>query len=418
MLNSRGIITIMGSGELTATMVEVHKCLLRKYGDSARAVFIDTPAGFQLNADQISRKAVEFFKLRVQQSLAIASFKSAGLNPVSAEQGFDRMRCADYLLVGPGSPTYALKQWQQSPVPDILVQRIAAGGCLVAASAAALTIGRLTLPVYEIYKVGDHVHWVNGLNLLGRAGMDLAVIPHWNNAEGGNHDTRYCFMGAERLQRLIDQLPQATQILGLDEHTALIIDLAKPHATVQGQGTVTLKNRSQELSFFGGDRIPLALLRGEDSPAGLLPANHREQKKPPKDHCRDRVDDLWTAIHALAKQACQAVDDGHDEAIARNLLELERLIWRSREQLEEQNAMGAAREVLRNVLAVLTAGLAARPKNRRSCLEPVVSAVLRLRDQFRSQKKWEEADAVRSCLEKAGIRVTDSEAGVRWALDE
>ena len=328
------------------------------------------------------------------------------------------MRCADYLLVGPGSPTYALKQWQQSPVPDILVQRIAAGGCLVAASAAALTIGRLTLPVYEIYKVGDHVHWVNGLNLLGRAGMDLAVIPHWNNAEGGNHDTRYCFMGAERLQRLIDQLPQATQILGLDEHTALIIDLAKPHATVQGQGTVTLKNRSQELSFSGGDRIPLALLRGEDSPAGLLPANHREQKEPSKDHCRDRVDDPWTAIHALAKQACQAVDDGHDEAIARNLLELERLIWRSREQLEEQNAMGAAREVLRNVLAVLTAGLAARPKNRRSCLEPVVSAVLRLRDQFRSQKKWEEADAVRSCLEKAGIRVTDSEAGVRWALDE
>ena len=87
MLNSRGIITIMGSGELTATMVEVHKCLLRKYGDSARAVFIDTPAGFQLNADQISRKAVEFFKLRVQQSLTIASFKSAGPEPCVGRTG-------------------------------------------------------------------------------------------------------------------------------------------------------------------------------------------------------------------------------------------------------------------------------------------------------------------------------------------
>ena len=51
----------MGSGELTATMVEVHKALLAGLGERPRAVFLDTPAGFQLNVDQISRKAVEYF---------------------------------------------------------------------------------------------------------------------------------------------------------------------------------------------------------------------------------------------------------------------------------------------------------------------------------------------------------------------
>ena len=413
MPRKKGIIALMGSGELTSTMVEVHKSLLRRYGRSARAVFIDTPAGFQLNADQIARKASEYFKLRVRQTLNIASFKAADTHPATAEQTFDRMRQADYLLVGPGSPTYALSQWLQSPVPDILVQRLNDGGCVVAASAAALTIGRLTLPVYEIYKVGKPVHWVNGLDLLGRTGMDLAVIPHWNNAEGGNHDTRYCFMGAERLERLMAQMPQTTQLLGLDEHTALIIDQAEPYAAIEGIGRVTLKSHRQETVFTRGDRIPLALLRGETAPVGSLPAIHATRDDSP-----DQKDDPWVAIHARADEARQAIEDGHDEKVAANLLELERLIWRSRDQLEELNAMGAAREVLRDVLAALTAELALRPQNRRACLAVVVESVLGLREQFRSGKKWVEADAVRTCLEKAGIQLTDSPAGVTWHIEE
>ena len=51
----------MGSGELTATMVEVHKGLLDQLPGSPQAAFLDTPAGFQLNVDQISRKAVRIF---------------------------------------------------------------------------------------------------------------------------------------------------------------------------------------------------------------------------------------------------------------------------------------------------------------------------------------------------------------------
>ena len=35
----------MGSGELTSTMVEVHKELLAGLADSPKAVFLDTPAG-------------------------------------------------------------------------------------------------------------------------------------------------------------------------------------------------------------------------------------------------------------------------------------------------------------------------------------------------------------------------------------
>jgi cyanophycinase-like exopeptidase len=417
MLKSGGLIALMGSGELTTTMVEVHKSLLQRYGRSAHAVFVDTPAGFQLNVDQISSKVIDYFKQRVRQTIKIASFKSADCNAATAERAFARMRQADYLLVGPGSPTYALSQWQQSPVPDILIQRIKAGGCLVAASAAALTVGRLTVPVYEIYKVGMPVHWADGLDLLGRMGMDLAIIPHWNNAEGGNHDTRYCFMGASRLERLMDEMPQTTRLLGIDEHTALIIDVALSHASVQGIGRVTLKDRRNEIVFTKGDCIPLDVLRGTHDLAGALPVIRPERAVETYNDAPNQDDTPWVAIHAVAEAIRQALDSGRDEQVAGSLMELERLIWQSRERLEELNAMGAAREVLREVLAALTARLVSRPKNRRTCLAPVVDAVLLVRKQLRSEKKWQDADLLRICLEKAGIRVTDTPEGATWQMD-
>jgi hypothetical protein len=44
-MEAKGIIALMGSGELTATMVEVHKGLLAGLAVAPRAVFLDTPAG-------------------------------------------------------------------------------------------------------------------------------------------------------------------------------------------------------------------------------------------------------------------------------------------------------------------------------------------------------------------------------------
>ena len=76
MAQPKGKIVLMGSGELTATMVEVHKELLKELNESQKAVFIDTPAGFQLNVDQLSQKAVAYFKSRVQHDMSVVSFKS------------------------------------------------------------------------------------------------------------------------------------------------------------------------------------------------------------------------------------------------------------------------------------------------------------------------------------------------------
>jgi peptidase E len=415
MLESKGTIVLMGSGEMTGTMVEVHKSLLRRFGKSPKAVFMDTPAGFQLNADHISQKAVEYFKLRVQQSLRLASFKSAqNTSDLSAEQTFAALRSADYILIGPGIPTYALQQWQQSPIPKLMVDCIKNGGCLVAASAAALTVGISTLPVYEIYKVGQPVHWVDGLDLLGNFGFNLVVIPHWNNAEGGNHDTRYCFMGAPRLDQLASMLPRNARILGVDEHTALIIDLAKPNATIEGVGRVTIRCQGKEQVFNKGDLVPLFLLRGESDAVYPGPVNVAE---PTDEHSHvDDQDDVWKLIHPLAEGIRKALQTGRDEKVASGVLDLERLIWKFHLQLEERNEMGAAREVMREIITLLAEQMSRRPASVHRCVKSLVDALIDLRGQFREKKEWAAADAVRECLAQANVSVTDTPEGATWRL--
>ena len=69
------LLTIMGSGETAPTMVKVHRQLLERVGGGP-AVLLDTPYGFQENADDISEKAQAYFATSVGHPIAIARFRS------------------------------------------------------------------------------------------------------------------------------------------------------------------------------------------------------------------------------------------------------------------------------------------------------------------------------------------------------
>ena len=84
------------------------------------------------------------------------------MDAVSEATAVARIREARYLMAGPGSPSYALRQWTDGPIPAALADGLRDGGILTMASAAALTLGPLTIPVYEIYKVGADPSWMPG----------------------------------------------------------------------------------------------------------------------------------------------------------------------------------------------------------------------------------------------------------------
>ncbi|MGD9239447.1 MAG: Type 1 glutamine amidotransferase-like domain-containing protein [Desulfobacterales bacterium] len=415
MPSGKGMIVLMGSGELTATMVEVHKELLGRVAAVPKAVFLDTPAGFQLNVEQISKKAQDYFQAHVQHSLAVASFKShETITAYEAEQAYHLLRAADFVLIGPGSPTYAVRQWQQSSIPEILINRIQEGGCLVAASAAALTVGRFTLPVYEIYKVGHELHWVDGMDVLKHFGFNLVVVPHWNNAEGGNHDTRFCFMGLPRFSQLVSLLPQDVSILGLDEHTACILDFENDEAVIKGIGTVTLQRSGSQMVFDTRERFSLEVLRGGDG------GTEWKQTSPVlEDSETDTVTAgaaFWNRIHQLETDFYHGLETHAAQKSANALLELDRTIWKAQQDLENPEFISQAREVLRELIVLLGMELAAAPKRLEDCLAPLVGDLIQLRENFRQKKQWKAADTVRKCLERSGAIIEDTKNGPQWRL--
>jgi cyanophycinase-like exopeptidase len=414
MTSRKGKIVLMGSGELTATMVEVHKDQLNMFGALPKAVFLDTPAGFQLNVEQICRRAIDYFKNRVGYPLTIASFKSAqDSTAYEAESAYHQLREADFILMGPGSPTYAVRQLQATPIPDILIDKVRSGGCLVAASAAALTMGRMTLPVYEIYKVGQDLHWMQGMDILGALGFNLVVVPHWNNAEGGTHDTRFCFMGKVRFDHLAAMLPEDVAIIGIDEHTACIIDLETGEAGVRGIGSVLLRHGNREMIFEKGDRFSIDAFKGKliDTERVQTPADNPQTQRMNTEGSNSR---FWKTIHSLRESFLSGIEHYDAKTIVNALLELDRTLWRAQADLENEEFIIQGRETLRDLIVLLGPALKTRSADPAATLTPMIDELIGLRNTFRQKRQWAAADAVRTSLERIGLVIEDTPEGVRW----
>ena len=119
------ILTIMGSGETTPTMARVHRAVLDRLGERpVPAVVLDTPYGFQENADDITERTLDYFRTSVGAPFAVASFRSADADALTRETAVTRIREARLVFAGPGSPSYALRQWSGSEIPRLLARKL------------------------------------------------------------------------------------------------------------------------------------------------------------------------------------------------------------------------------------------------------------------------------------------------------
>lgn len=263
-----GIVVLFGSGEATSSGRRVYDWLLNRVSQPARVAILETPAGFQPNSAQVAEKIADFLRLHLQNyqlQITIVRARRHGTPFSPDDEGIvSPILLASVIFLGPGSPTYAIRQLRGSLAWHTVLARHRQGAALVLASAATITASNHALPVYEIYKAGEDLHWRPGLDLFAPYGLSLVFISHWNNREGGaNLDTRYCYMGQERFEQLLAMLPSDANIVGIDEHTALIIDTATESCQVMGQGTVTLlrqKGAQGEQRFMPGQIFDIAEL--------------------------------------------------------------------------------------------------------------------------------------------------------------
>ena len=428
------LLVLMGSGETSPTMVKVHRELLARVSGSGPAVLLDTPFGFQANADDLTARAQQYFRESVGAELALASYKSAAeVGSVDHERALGQIRSAAYVFAGPGSPTYALDQWRESAIPALLRSKLVDGGCVTFASAAALTMGVVTVPVYEIYKVGAPPAWAEGLDLLAETGLRAAVIPHYNNAEGGNHDTRFCYLGEPRLRRMEAQLPDDAWVLGLDEHTGLVMDLDTHQATVVGISSVTIRSAGRSATFETGAALSFDemqatadALRVDEQPGGgphgrTQAGGAREAGGSPPGGTRAGQDPpaagtLRQTVDGLAAAFDQAMAGRQTSAATQAILDLEQALHDWSADTLQSDDLSHGRSVLRSMVTRLATLAETGARDPRDVLGPFVDALLALRDAARADKRYADADAVRDSLVGLGVEVRDTPGGTEWEL--
>ncbi len=422
------LLVIMGSGETAPTMKVPHRRVFERLGDDARAVLLDTPFGFQENAPILARKTAEYFRDSVNRTVEIAGLGRTDTGDVVAvESGVARLRGADWIFAGPGSPTFALAQWRGTPVPDVLAEKLRSGGAIVFSSAASLTLGVATVPVYEIYKVGADPFWETGLDLLAPIGIHAAVIPHYDNQEGGNHDTRFCYLGERRLAMLEPELPPGAFVLGVDEHSGVIMDLDADTAEVVGKGGLTLRRDGHSVRIESGETVSLDVLRagGEDLAGGSGPAAGAATvtSDPSSGDAHAAVDGPPAGEASLAADAQRleadfdaALEAGDADAAVAAVLELDRAIveW-SRDTLQSDQ-VDRARVALRSMIVRLGAAATDGLRDPRELLGPVVEAALAARVTAREERAYAVADSIRDRLVAAGIEIRDTPDGTEWLV--
>ena len=417
MSTSPRILTIMGSGETAPTMMKHHRELIARFPGTPKAVVLDTPYGFQENSAELASKAVEYFRKSVGHPIEIAGLtRLHGQDTLTVEQGLARVRQADYVFAGPGSPTYALRQWAGTSVPDIVRGKMRTGGAVTFASAAALTLGRYTVPVYEIYKVGDDPSWLEGLDVLGEIGLNVAVIPHYDNAEGGHHDTRFCYLGEHRLAMLEEQLPADAHVIGVDEHTGVILDLDSNTATVVGNSTITVRIKGRSTTHNAGDVISIDALRDPAAGATNIPIHVTPPNTLQAESAKESTS-LANDTQQAERSFNDAMSSGDAAGAARAVLTLESAIHAWSADTLQGEEMDHAHAALRSMIVRLGDAAVGGLADPRNALEPIMNVLLELRSAVRTDKRYDLSDLIRDRLAAVKIEVRDTPQGVEWVIN-
>jgi cyanophycinase-like exopeptidase len=370
-----GPIVLFGSGETSPSGRKVFDSVMRKLPECPKVALLETPAGFELNSAQVIGRVGDFIAHRLQNynprlTIVPARQRGTAYSPDDAEI-VEPLYHADMIFMGPGSPSYAVRQLGDSLAWHATLARHRLGAAIALASAAVVAISTYALPVYEIYKVGEDLLWKKGLDLFGMYGVPLVFIPHWNNNDGGDElDTSRCFMGQPRFARLMDMLPPDLTVVGIDEKTALVIYPQDGSCHVVGLGGVTLIHTGKEHQ----DSSTQVDLHGTGlSEVAQIRQGHVHQFRNGQTFSLNRIGDF----HPVELGA------------------------------------GLPKQVWQHALGVLQ-----QPQDKTPTPSEQVMGWVQEREAARQRKDWGESDRLRSLIAEQGWQVLDTREGPRLELIE
>ena len=255
-------------------------------------------------------------------------------------------------------------------------------------------------------------------------GAHCVVVPHFDNAEGGTHDTRFCYMGERRLAVMEELLPADAGVLGVDEHTALVFDLDAGDLTVTGRGVVTVRRRGVAERFPAGTRMPITSLvaaaRGARESGGAA-ASPADTARAPAESERTAPEALGAPRRGRARSSRRLrrrlPRGGRGRPPRRSSPSTGRSSTGRRTRCKQTSPTAHGRCSTRWCIAWAKpprSGL----RDPKEALAPLVERLIVLRAELRNEKAWQLADRLRDRLVAAGIELHDTPGGTTWTLRE
>jgi hypothetical protein len=218
--------------------------------------------------------------------------------------------------------------------------------------------------------------------------------------------------------RMEQQLPNGVAVLGVDEHTAVILDLEAGSVEVTGRGDLTVRRHGRFRELPAGTRTTLdelaALTRGRADriaaaapraapPAGAEPAPTGAPTTAP------------TLRELVAESERRFAAAGTSAGLADAVLGLETAVRDWASDTDEDDGVNQARAVLRSMIVRLAHTAEAGLTDPREAFGPVVDRLVALRDDLRRRHEYPIADAIRAALATVGVTVNDGDASTTWS---
>ena len=205
-------------------------------------------------------------------------------------------------------------------------------------------------------------------------------------------------------------------MIGVDEHTALVFDLAEQIASVLGNGTVTVRHDGSSRVLPSGTTVEIASLSTRESAqsGARVGTDRRPNVTDPApaaaaSSLRDAADRARTAFDAAL-----AVRDA--EAAAAAVLELEQAISDWTADTLQSDDGDHARRTLRGMVLELAGAARDGLADPVEKIAPLVEALIERRAAAREAKDFATSDALRNRLAEAGVEVRDGADGAEWSL--
>jgi len=133
-----GLVALLGSGETSPSGGLAFEAVVSRLAGPPRVAVLETPAGFKLNSAQVAGRVADFLRQRLQNykpEVAVVPARKRHTTFSPDDPALARLLLkANLIFLGPGSPTYAVRQLRDSQVWHTLVAQQRLGAAIVRTS--------------------------------------------------------------------------------------------------------------------------------------------------------------------------------------------------------------------------------------------------------------------------------------------